>query len=138
VEAGAAGLAGYLLGLSTLALFAIAAGLGVTEIGRALGEPVIDPLDLANWPTGGTLVGVLATAGLGVLLWRFESPLRARMGPAAGLLFALLRLDWLYRAAWAAISLIDRAMYNLAGVLEGEGALLWALAMALAVVLLFR
>jgi hypothetical protein len=51
---------------------------------------------------------------------------------------AVLSLAWLYRLVWSAIRLFDSLMFNLAGVLEGEGALLWALAMALAILLVFR
>jgi hypothetical protein len=138
VEGGRAGLSGYGLGLGGMALFAIAGGLLTERIGAALGEPVAGFLGLAgsdDWVA--LLITGLVVAG-GLALWRFEQTAHSRSEVAAAAIAAALRPDWLYRLAWSAIRLLDRLMFNVAAVLEGDGALLWALAVAVAVALVFR
>jgi formate hydrogenlyase subunit 3/multisubunit Na+/H+ antiporter MnhD subunit len=138
VEGGSVGLVGYLSGLGALAAFAVLAGLLIGLVGQTLGAPINGILGLAG-QSSWVALGLTALAGVaGFGLWRFEQATRARTGSAASLIVTLLRLDWLYRLAWNGIRLVDRLMYNVAGVLEGEGALLWALVVALAVILLFR
>jgi formate hydrogenlyase subunit 3/multisubunit Na+/H+ antiporter MnhD subunit len=138
VEGGSLGLVGYLAGLTLMAACAVLAGVSIGVVGGALGAPVSGPLGLTGTPNWAALAltGGIAAAGAG--LWRLEQAARSRTEAAATLIMSVLRLDWLYRLIWGAIRIVDGVMFNLAGVLEGEGALLWALAMVLAVLLLFR
>jgi hypothetical protein len=86
-----------------------------------------------SWVAG--VLAVLTAVG-GYLIYRYEAAFRAR---TAGLsLAALGRLEWLYRLVWSAIRAVGSAVDNLATVLEGEGALLWALVAGMLVWLLYR
>jgi hypothetical protein len=46
---------------------------------------------------------------------------------AGASLASLARLDWLYRLVWGVIRTVGSGIATLAAVLEGEGAILWAL-----------
>jgi formate hydrogenlyase subunit 3/multisubunit Na+/H+ antiporter MnhD subunit len=84
--------------------------------------------------SGWGLVAVVVTLGIGLAVWRFESVARGPASVAVGALSALFRLDWLYRLVWSAMHFLETLVFNLAAVLEGEGAVLWVLA---AIVLLW-
>ncbi len=81
----------------------------------------------------GLVLVVITTAG-GLAMWRYETVARGPASVAVGALSALFRLDWLYRLVWSGIHLLESLVFNLAAVLEGEGAVLWVLA---AIVLLW-
>jgi hypothetical protein len=73
------------------------------------------------------------------LLWRYDTPIRERAGNIAGLpLAALGQLSWVYRAVWTIIGAAGSLVDNLRAVLEGEGAILWALVAGVLVWLLLR
>ena len=61
-------------------------------------------------------------------MWRFETVARGPASVAVGALSALFRLDWVYRLIWRVVHLFETLIFNLAAVLEGEGAVLWVLA----------
>ena len=84
------------------------------------------------------LVLVVAAAAGGVGLWRFEALAGGAGNWALGALSALFRLDWLYRLVWGGFHLFETAIYNLVAVLEGEGAVLWAIVVILLVWLAVR
>ncbi|MGQ0603285.1 MAG: hypothetical protein ACT4QE_16505 [Anaerolineales bacterium] len=136
LEGGALERGAHLAGLIGLASAAILSGLFVEPLGAGLGLRGLTGLGLElNWGAVGLIVLTLA---IGVGLWRYESFIRARTETAATLAFSILRLDWLYRWVWLTLQGLGRVIETAAGVLEGEGAMLWALVVALAVVLLFR
>lgn len=138
VEGGQLGVGGYHAGLGLLALGALAGGVTIGGWGGLVAPAGPARLGFTSGANGIGLALTLAAAGVGALLWRFETTLRGRFEGAANLVVTVTRLAWLYRLVWGALSLVDRLMFNIAGVLEGEGALLWALAVALVMLLLFR
>ncbi len=77
---------------------------------------------------------VVLTTAAGLAMWRYETVARGPASIAVGALSALFRLDWLYRLVWSGIHLLESLVFNLAAVLEGEGAVLWVVA---AIVLLW-
>ena len=79
------------------------------------------------------------TVGGGVLLWRYDTSVRERVGDVAGVwLAALGQLDWAYRFLWTVIGTVGSLVDSLRAVLEGEGAILWALVAGVLVWLLLR
>jgi formate hydrogenlyase subunit 3/multisubunit Na+/H+ antiporter MnhD subunit len=73
------------------------------------------------------LVVVAVTAVAGLALWRFEALAGGPANVAVGALSALFRLDWLYRLVWSGLHFLEVVVFNLVAVLEGEGAVLWAM-----------
>lgn len=138
IEGGTPGLAGYVTGLVLLSVFGVLPGVAVEQFGAIMGVTHAGVLGLEAAPNWIALAVSLGAGLAGIGLWRFETLVRGRTESAAQFVTALLRLDWLYRLVWGALRVVDRLVYQLAGVLEGEGALLWALVVALAVMLLFR
>lgn len=136
VEGGAIGLAGYGIGLGLLALLVILGGGLAGPASGLMGAPAAaNPFGNVNgWGLG--LLGVCL--GAGAALWRFEALARTRTEAAAEGLAAVLRLAWLYRLAWGVIRVVDGVMSTLAGIWEGEGALLWAMVITLVLLLLVR
>jgi formate hydrogenlyase subunit 3/multisubunit Na+/H+ antiporter MnhD subunit len=134
LEGGAMGMYGYLIGLALLATLAVAGG--------ALGAQLAAWLNVAglgfDFGNGLPLAMIALSTLIGLGLWRFESIIRARTEAMASIVLSLLRLDWLYRWLWGALRQIGNAVGGVAQVLEGEGAMLWALVVVLAIVLLFR
>lgn len=133
VEGGRVGEAGLVSGLALLGGGALAAGAFAGPIAGLLGAPAPGLVD--SWP--GLAITLAGVAG-GFGLWRLEHAARGRTEAIAEVAMSVLRLAWLYQLVWNAIRLVDRLIFWIAGVLEGEGALLWALAIVLAVLLLFR
>ncbi len=118
---------------------AYAVGLGLLAVlGLGMSVPVWGNLPLSAETVFG-LPTVAAGVSLAVVLaggwagWRFEHLARAYADKPAQTLLAVLRLDWLYEALWSVIRLFTRTMLGLAHVLEGEGALLWAIIVVLVV-----
>jgi hypothetical protein len=133
VEGGRIGEAGLISGLTLLGGGALAAGVFAAPIAGLLSAPAPGLVD-----SGPGLAITLAGVAGGLGLWRLEYTARGRTEAVAEVAMSVLRLAWLYRLVWNAIRLVDRLIFWIAGVLEGEGALLWALAIVLAVLLLFR
>jgi len=94
----------------------------------------------AGTPAPGLWAGiaVLVTVAVGLGLWRFEALARGPANVAVEALSALFRLDWLYRLVWSGFHFLAAVVFNIAAVLEGEGAVLWALAAIMLLWLAFR
>jgi hypothetical protein len=103
-----------------------------------LGAPRLGLFGWMGTPSIVAAVIVAAAALCGAILWRLETAVRARAEVVASALTSLFRLDWLYRLVWGGIHLAGTLILNLAAVLEGEGAVLWALVVALLALLLFK
>jgi formate hydrogenlyase subunit 3/multisubunit Na+/H+ antiporter MnhD subunit len=130
--------AGYFVGLTLLAVFVAFTAVLIGVLGSRLGAPQGGWFGFES-PSSQVSLGLVAlTAAAGVGLWRFEQLTRASTESVAGLIVSLLRLEWLYRLLWNAVRLLSSAVNLIGDVLEGEGALLWTLAIILAVVLLFQ
>ncbi len=129
---------GYWLGLGLPALGLILFGLSSGWLARALNAPVIGLFGFTSNLSLIPLMLVLIILGLGFALWRFADAFRARAESVWEGAVALLRLDWLYRAVWGVFRVASLIVQNVAGVLEGEGAILWTLVAAVLVWLLFR
>jgi hypothetical protein len=136
LEGNAFELISYWIGLGLLALGLVVFGAASGWLARALNAPGLGAFGFTG--NLAPLVGVLMTIGLGSALWRYADVLRARAETVWEGAVALLRLDWLYRAAWAVFRLVGVVVFNVAGVLEGEGAILWTLVAAVLLWLLFR
>lgn len=120
----------YALGLGMLGLVGLGLGLSVSLWG-ATAAPTPDIW--LGWSTWVTLVCLGLVWGGGWAGWRFEHLTRAYVDKPAQNVLAILRLDWLYEAVWRVIRLFTQTMLGLAQVLEGEGALLWAIIVVLVV-----
>lgn len=134
-EGGLWGRNSYGAGLGLLVALALGLGLGLSAIADWSATSAAKSWQLGapeNLLAAALAVGA-AAAGFG--LWRFERLTRPGTETASNWLSSLLRLDWLYRLAWGVVRLVETVAFNVAAVLEGEGALLWALAAVLAVVL---
>lgn len=139
VEGEPAVVAVHYAGLSLPAILLVMLALFASVLAGALPAPGVGVLGYEGVSSLIGLVLVLVTAGAGFALWRFDAVLRDRFGGLAGLPFASLgRLDWLYRLVWSGIRGIGVVLESLGGVLEGEGALLWALVAGVLVWLLLK
>ncbi len=128
----------YFGGLSLPAILLVVSGVLAGSLSGILGITDVGPLGFSPSQVGGVVL-VALTAVAGFLLWRFEGVVRARLAPVGGTaLVPLARLDWLYRLVWSVIHALGTLVNNVAGVLEGEGAVLWALVAGAAVWLLLR
>jgi hypothetical protein len=91
----------------------------------------IVPIGLAGFAGMGSAVAVVVvaiTTALGFGLWRFQDVVRGGSSAVVGAsLASMARLEWLYRLAWGAVRGVGNGVAMLAAVLEGEGAMLWAL-----------
>ncbi|MBI4769373.1 MAG: hypothetical protein HY784_02895 [Chloroflexi bacterium] len=130
----------YLTGLVLLVIFSIVTGWLTTRgaLGPASGALSPDVVGFFRQPNWVTPAMVLITAAAGFALWRFETAVRARADVAGAALTSLFRLDWLYRLVWGVIHMLSTGIFNLAEVLEGEGAILWTLVAVLLVWLVFK
>lgn len=136
VEGGPVGASGYLTGLSFLVLMSLALGLAWNSVADALVQPLSGWVGLGPNIGWGVLITLLVAVALSVALWRWEGRLR---GSAEGLRVAvqrLFQLTWVYRLVWGLFSFVAMLIDNLAQVLEGEGALVWAMVVAFAVFLI--
>ncbi|MCC7359133.1 MAG: hypothetical protein IT317_06635 [Anaerolineales bacterium] len=126
-------------GLSLPAILLIMLAFFAPVLASALSAPGVGALGFAGPTSVAGLVFVLLTTTGGVALWRFDAALRDRFGRLAGLpLVSLGRLDWLYRFAWSGIRGAGAVAEALGSVLEGEGAILWALVAGVLVWLLWK
>ncbi len=128
----------YFGGLTLLAALVVLAGVFMGWLNPMLGAPRLGLFGWTGTPSIVPAVIVVVTALCGAILWRFETAARARAEVVAAALTSLFRLDWLYRLVWGGIRLAGALILNLAGVLEGEGAVLWALVVVLLAWLLFK
>lgn len=130
--------AAYFMGLGLLVVFVVSAGVFTGAFNVELKTPGLGWLGWTGASSAIIVIIVLITTLSGVALWRFENVVRARADVAGTALTTLVRLDWLYRIVWSVIRLAGVLIFNLAEVLEGEGAVLWTLVAAVLVWLLFR
>ena len=129
----------FYAGLSLPAVLLILLALFASVIGDAL---AVSQLGVFGFTGPTSLIGLgvaLVTVAGGIAIWRFDAPLRDRLGGvSAASLASLGRLDWLYRLAWGIIRTVGMAVNGLAGVLEGEGAILWTIVAGILVWLLWK
>lgn len=130
--------AAYFVGLTLLAASGVLAGVFMGWFTPMLSAPRLGWFGWTGTPSIVAAVIVVVAALCGVILWRLETAVRARAEVVAAALTSLFRLDWLYRLVWGVIHLAGMLILNLAAVLEGEGAVLWALVVALLAWLLFK
>ncbi len=125
----------YLFGLTLPLALALLAGLGAAFAGTlgGLPAPTLFSLD-AVLP--GVVVAVTVLGGFG--LWQFEDRVRARAASVWNAATSVARLDWLYVVFWEVYRFIGRTLRTAAGIVEGEGGVLWTIVAALLVWLLFR
>jgi hypothetical protein len=83
----------------------------------------------------GWLLWLAAVAG-GVALFRFEGRFRRRMEPLLSLFFDLFSLDWLLYLLLGTMGRAEQFFRSVAMLIEGAGAVLWALAFFLLAVLI--
>jgi hypothetical protein len=114
-------------------------GAGVERLAGLLGLSVRPSLAdvLGHAPAVVWAALALSLAG-GVLVYRREQGLRALRRGARPWLTAILNLRWLYRLGRELFGAIAAAVRAVAGLLEGEGALLWTLVVLLLAWLAFR
>ncbi len=135
---------GELADEAPLAVAAYVGGLALPVAGLVLaGWPGAAWLRTALGPGGAApgvwaLLTVAAVLAAGLGLWRLETAARGPANVAVEALSALFRLDWLYRLVWGTVHLAGTLIFNLAAVLEGEGAVLWVLAAILLIVLALK
>ncbi len=121
-------IAAYWAGLSLPAILLVATAVFGSVLADTLDVPAIGMLGFSGLGSLVALGLVLITGAAGFALWRYQDLVRSGSALVAGAsLASLARLDWLYRLAWGLIRGLGNAVAALAGVLEGEGAILWAL-----------
>ena len=120
--------AAYWAGLSLPAVLLVATALLGQLVAEALGVPLSGLLGFGGVGSVVAVVLVVLTAGLGFGLWRFQDVVRGGSSAVLGASLASLgRLDWLYRLVWGGVRGLGSGLAVLASVIEGEGAILWAL-----------
>jgi formate hydrogenlyase subunit 3/multisubunit Na+/H+ antiporter MnhD subunit len=126
------------LGLPVLALISLG-WLGSAQSLRSSLGALVPNMRVFTEPSG--LIGLTLTAlavVAGFVAWRFEAFVRGRTDAVGAWLTPIVRLDWLYRLVWGLVRWLGIAVYNVAAVLEGEGAVLWMLVAVLVIWLLLR
>jgi formate hydrogenlyase subunit 3/multisubunit Na+/H+ antiporter MnhD subunit len=122
----------YLAGLGLPLVFLLLAGLSPQGLSNFLGVEGMAGLGGLFSPVGLFALGLILLAAVGGLgVWRFETELRARTDPAWGVLTAATRLDWLYLAVWNLYRGLSAVLRTAAEILDGDGAVLWAVLIAL-------
>jgi formate hydrogenlyase subunit 3/multisubunit Na+/H+ antiporter MnhD subunit len=131
--------AAYWGGLSLPAILLVATAVLGGVVAGALSLPEVGLLGF-NGPLSLIALGLVAVTGVaGFALWRFQDVVRGGSSVVLGAsLASLARLDWLYRVVWAVVRGTGNGIATLAAVLEGEGAILWALVAGALVWLLVR
>ena len=131
--------AAYFGGLSLPAVLLVLTAIFATLAGPIALLQSLGFLGFSGFGSLAALVLVAVTVGGGVLLWRYDTSVRERVGDVAGVwLAALGQLDWAYRFLWNVIGTVGSLVDSLRAVLEGEGAILWALVAGVLVWLLLR
>jgi len=131
--------AAYFGGLSLPAVLLVLTTVFTTIPGPIVLFQSLGLIGFSGFGSLAALVLVALTLGAGALLWRYDTPIRERAGAIAGLpLAALGQLNWVYRVVWVIIRAAGSLVDNLRAVLEGEGAILWALVAGVLVWLLLR
>ncbi len=131
--------AAYWGGLSLPAILLVATAVFGGVIADTVGLPAPGTLGFSGIRSFVALGLVLVTGGAGFALWRFQDVVRGGSSVFAGASLASLgRLDWLYRLVWGVIRGFGSVVDTLANVLEGEGAILWALVAGILVWLLVK
>jgi hypothetical protein len=77
----------------------------------------------------------LLSVGAGIVLFRLVERFRGRVEPLLSLLFDLVSLDWLLRMLLGGLARVARLLHSAAELVEGAGAVLWAAAIFLLLVL---
>lgn len=126
-------LAARMAGLLLPALILLAGGLHPPLLLGALGAPSLPAL-LARAPVTAWLAWLLAVAAGGLLLW-FERRFRERIRTTLGLLFDLFSLDWVLYLFLGGLRRATTLLREVAELVEGAGAVLWALAIFLLAIL---
>jgi formate hydrogenlyase subunit 3/multisubunit Na+/H+ antiporter MnhD subunit len=120
--------AAYWAGLSLPAILLVATALLGSVVASALEVEAAGLLGFDGPRSIAALGLVVVTGAAGFALWRFQDVVRGGSNMVVGAsLASLARLDWLYRAVWGVIRGLANGIGTLAAVLEGEGAILWAL-----------
>ena len=131
--------AAYWGGLSLPAILLVATAVFGDLIADTLGLPAPGLLGFAGLGSVVAVGLVFLTGGAGFALWRFQDVVRGGSSALTGAsLASLARLDWLYRLVWGVIRGVGSVVDTLANVLEGEGAILWALVAGVLVWLLVK
>ncbi len=124
----------YFTGLGLPLAVLLLAGLSPQGLSHFLGVEGMVGLAGLFSPVGLFALGLIVLAAVGGLgLWRFEVELRARTDPLWGVLTAATRLDWLYLAVWQVYRGVSAVLRTTAEILDGGGAVLWAVLVALVV-----
>jgi hypothetical protein len=126
-------LAARTAGLLLPALILLAGGLHPPLLLGALGAPSLPAL-LARAPVAAWLAWLLAVAAGGLLFW-FERHFRERIRTTLGLLFDLFSLDWVLYLFLGGLRRATTLLQEVAELVEGAGAVLWALAIFLLAIL---
>jgi formate hydrogenlyase subunit 3/multisubunit Na+/H+ antiporter MnhD subunit len=131
--------AAYWGGLSLPAILLVATVLFSGVMADTLSVQAVGALGFSGLGSIVALGLVVVSGGAGYGLWRFQDAVRGGSAVVAGAsLASLARLDWLYRLVWGVIRGFGSAVATLAAVLEGEGAVLWALVAGVLVWLLVQ
>jgi formate hydrogenlyase subunit 3/multisubunit Na+/H+ antiporter MnhD subunit len=124
--------AAYLAGLGLPVVFLLLAGLspgGLAGFLGAGGVPGFAGLFDLNGLVAIALIVLAALASLA--LWRYEGELRARTETTWAALAAATRPDWLYLGAWQAVRAAGVVLGMASALLDGAGAVLWAVLIGL-------
>jgi formate hydrogenlyase subunit 3/multisubunit Na+/H+ antiporter MnhD subunit len=131
--------AAYFGGLSLPAVLLLLTAIFATFSGSIVLMQSLGFLGFSGAGSWAAAVLVGLSLGGGFALWRYDTVIRERASSLARLpLAALGRLEWLYGLVWSVISSAGNLVDNLRAVLEGEGAILWALVVGVLVWLLLR
>jgi hypothetical protein len=126
--------AAYVAGLVLPLVLLLLGGLSPRALGEFLGVPGMPGLAALLSPVGILALGlILAAATGGLALWRFEPELRGRTDTLWSTLTTVTRLDWLYRAVWQVYRGVSAVLATAAEILDGGGAVLWAVLVALVI-----
>jgi hypothetical protein len=99
---------------------------------------VLASVSVPSLMSGGGLLGWgiwLISVGLGIALFFAEGHIRPRIEPFLELVFDLISLDWLLYLALNGLGKLAGFMSTMAELIEGAGAILWAFAIFLIIIL---
>jgi formate hydrogenlyase subunit 3/multisubunit Na+/H+ antiporter MnhD subunit len=124
----------YVAGLGLPLVFLLLTGLSPQGLGDFVGVAGLPGFAELFSPAGILALGlIVAAAAGGLALWRFEVELRGRTDSVWSALSAFTRLDWLYLAVWQVYRGLSAVLRTAAEILDGGGAVLWAVLLALVV-----